>query len=384
MKITISVGGRFHAFNLAQQLFKRGHLERLITSYPKFETVKYGIPREKIRSVLFKEIVWRAWGRVPESIKKIGDPNYLVSNSFDYIASKYAGRPDIFVGWSSFSLSSLRNSKKVGSLIVIDHGSAHPIYQSELLKEEYESLGLCPQIMHPKLLGKMLKEFEEADYIAIPSIYSKKTFLDNNIPEEKLLHVPYGVSLAEFKELPKSDNIFRVVFAGGISIRKGVHYLLKAFSELNLPNSELILVGTVEPEMSTFLKKYEGHYKLIGHVNQKTLHEYYSNSSVFVLNSIEEGFGMVIIQAMACGLPVIATINTGGPDIINDGVEGFIIPIRDVEKLKEKLSYLYENQDICKQMGQSAKERVSSGFTWDDYGDRMVREYERILAGHNK
>ena len=58
MKITISVGGRFHAFNLAQQLFKRGHLERLITSYPKFETVKYGIPREKIRSVLFKEIVW--------------------------------------------------------------------------------------------------------------------------------------------------------------------------------------------------------------------------------------------------------------------------------------------------------------------------------------
>ncbi|MCX6788972.1 MAG: glycosyltransferase family 4 protein [Candidatus Jorgensenbacteria bacterium] len=384
MKVTISVGGRFHAFNLAEQLSKRGLLDVLITSYPGYIVERFGIPRSKTRSILIKEILQRSGKYIPAFVRSKLNYQYFTHEIFDTIASRKIKKSDIFVGWSSFCLKSLRKAKECGALTVIDHGSAHPIFQERILSEEYEMCGIKFYKTHEKLLSKALDEYNEADYIAIPSIYSKKTFLDNNIPEEKLLHVPYGVSLAEFKELPKSDNIFRVVFAGGISIRKGVHYLLKAFSELNLPNSELILVGTVEPEMSTFLKKYEGHYKLIGHVNQKTLHEYYSNSSVFVLNSIEEGFGMVIIQAMACGLPVIATINTGGPDIINDGVEGFIIPIRDVEKLKEKLSYLYENQDICKQMGQSAKERVSSGFTWDDYGDRMVREYERILAGHNK
>ena len=82
---------------------------------------------------------------------------------------------------------------------------------------------------------------------------------------------------------------------------------------------------------------------------------------------------------MACGLPVICTTNTGGEDIVRDGIDGFIIPIRDVEALKEKLIYLYENPDICKAMGQSAKERVSKGFSWDDYRERMVKEYERIL-----
>ena len=88
---------------------------------------------------------------------------------------------------------------------------------------------------------------------------------------------------------------------------------------------------------------------------------------------------MVQPQAMACGLPVICTANTGGEDIVRDGKDGFVIPIRDVGKLKEKLTYLYENPDVCKQMGQSAKERVSAGFTWDDYGEKIIKEYKRIL-----
>ena len=71
---------------------------------------------------------------------------------------------------------------------------------------------------------------------------------------------------------------------------------------------------------------------------------------------------MVIVQAMACGLPVIATVNTGGPDIIRDGKDGFIIPIRDIEALKSKLLYLYQNEEIRKAMGQSAKERASKGI----------------------
>jgi len=89
---------------------------------------------------------------------------------------------------------------------------------------------------------------------------------------------------------------------------------------------------------------------------------------------------MVQPQAMACGLPVIATTNTGAEDIIRDGKDGFVIPIRDVEKLKEKLIYLYENPEICRKIGESAKQRVSQGFTWDDYGDKIINIYENILT----
>jgi len=92
---------------------------------------------------------------------------------------------------------------------------------------------------------------------------------------------------------------------------------------------------------------------------------------------------MVQPQARACGLPVICTTNTGGEDIVRDGKDGFVIPIRDVEKLKEKLVYLYENPEICWKMGESAKQRVSQGFTWDDYGDKIIKLYADILNRKN-
>jgi glycosyltransferase involved in cell wall biosynthesis len=218
------------------------------------------------------------------------------------------------------------------------------------------------------------------DYIAIPSLFVRRTFLERGVPQKKLIHVPYGVDLSSFRQIPKTDDVFRVVFAGGMTFRKGVHYLLAAFSELRLPNSELLLIGGFNDEMEGFFKKYKGSFKWVGAVPQRELYRYYSQGSVFVLPSIEEGLAMVQPQAMACGLPVICTTNTGGEDIIRDGIDGFVMPIRDIEVLKEKLSYLYEHRDVCRAMGESAKQRVSTGFSWDDYGAKIVAEYERVLA----
>jgi glycosyltransferase involved in cell wall biosynthesis len=110
------------------------------------------------------------------------------------------------------------------------------------------------------------------------------------------------------------------------------------------------------------------------------LHKYYSQGSVFCLASIQEGLAMVLPQAMACGLPVICTTHTGGEDMVRDGQDGFIVPIRDVEALKERILFFYTNRDACKEMGYSAQQRVKSGYTWVDYGNRMIGEYKRILG----
>ena len=83
---------------------------------------------------------------------------------------------------------------------------------------------------------------------------------------------------------------------------------------------------------------------------------------------------------MACGLPVIATTNTGGPDIITDGVEGFIVPIRNPNAIREKLLYLYQNPDIRDKMAQAALERVQSVGGWAEYGERSVQAYKQLLA----
>ena len=415
MKVIISVGGRFHAFYLAQQLLKRGYLDKLITSYPKFETVKYGIPKGKIESILIKEILQRGWSKLPQFCRNLYNPQFFISDLYDRLAVKKIVKSDIFVGWSSFSLHSLRKAKKLGALTILERGSSHIIYQNEVLRKEYKEFGVKPHLAHLKIIEKELKEYEEADYISIPSLFVKRTFLEYGVPENKLIQVPYGVDLAQFRQIPKNDNVFRIIFAGGMSLRKGVHYLLQAFSELNLPNSELLLIGSINDEIKPFFRKYGVRYRgstsqtltsireeveprkikkntrtpknskitYIGHIPQRELYKYYSQGSVFAIMSIEEGLAMVQPQAMACGLPVICTTNTGGEDIVRDGKDGFVIPIRDVEKLKEKLVYLYENPEICWKMGESAKQRVSQGFTWDDYGDKIIKLYADILNRKN-
>jgi glycosyltransferase involved in cell wall biosynthesis len=394
MQITISVGGRFHAFNLAEQLLKRGYLQRLITSYPKFEVVKYGIPRNKIKSVVVKELIERSWRKQPEFLRNSYNPQYLIHEIFDRLASRAVKPTDIFVGWSSFSLHSLKKAKKLGAIAIIERGSSHIVYQNEIIKEEYEKFGLKPQLPHPKIIEKELKEYQEADYISIPSSFVKRTFLEQGIPESKLLVTPYGVDLSAFRQIPKKDKVFRVVFVGGMTLRKGIHYLLQAFSELDLPNSELILIGSLSNEIKPFFKKYgvamsgspttrggrASQILYLGHKPQGQLYKYYSQSSVFAIMSVEEGMAMVQLEAMACGLPVICATNTGGEDVVRNGIEGFVIPIRDIRALKERLVYLYEDPKALAQMSRNAKKRVSSGFTWDDYGKKIIKTYQKILA----
>jgi len=381
-KIIISVGGRFHAFNLATQLYKIGVLAGLITSHPTSEAIKFGVPKKLVKSILIKEILERGWRKFPQFFKKIYNPQFFIHEVFDKRAAGLIPKEiDIFVGWSSFSLHSLLRAKSFGAITVLERGSSHIQHQNLILKEEYEKFGVWPELPHPKIIEKELQEYEEADYISIPSSYVRRTFLERGFDEKKFIQVPYGVDLSSFKQVAKEDNVFRVVFAGGMTLRKGVHYLLRAFSELDLPNSELMLIGSMNDEMKQFFKKYrvgEGNIKYVGHVPQNELHAYYSRGSVFVLMSLEEGLAMVQPQAMACGLPVICTTNTGGEDIVRDGEDGFIIPIRDVNALKEKILFMYENQDVCREMGQSAKERVASGFTWDDYGKKIFCAYASL------
>ncbi|MGB8990656.1 MAG: glycosyltransferase family 4 protein [Desulfobaccales bacterium] len=385
MKVTLSLMARFHAFYLAHELARHGHLERLITSYPVFETVKYGVPRERIRSLIFNEIVNRSWVKAPNWIKARYNAQYLVHELFDRRAARHLPpKPELVVGWSSYSLHTLRRAKELGAKTVLEHGCSHIVYQDEILREEYRRLGLRGlDLSHPRIIDKELREYQEADFIAIPSQFVKETFLNRGVPGAKLLHVPYGVNLSNFYPVPKTDRTFRVIHCGNISLRKGVHYLLQAFGELKLPGAELWLIGSLPDEIRPFLHRFASPaIKHLGPFPETELYKYYSQGSVFCLASIEEGLAMVQAQAMACGLPVICTTNTGGADLVRPGQDGFVVPIRDVAALKEKILYLYENPEERRRMGEAARERVRTGFTWADYGDKMIQAYHHILGTH--
>jgi glycosyltransferase involved in cell wall biosynthesis len=170
------------------------------------------------------------------------------------------------------------------------------------------------------------------------------------------------------------------MYVGALTIQKGIPYLLEALAAINLPDAELWLIGGMTDEIRPFLEKYQGRLRWLGQVPRQELYRYYSQGSVFVMPSIQDGFGVVITQAMACGLPVIATTHTGGPDVITDGLEGFIVPIRSPEAIREKVLYLYEYPNVQREMSTAARARVQGMGGWQTYSEQLLQIYQQGLA----
>tara|TARA_X000001036_G_scaffold440058_1_gene494063 strand:- start:1419 stop:2570 length:1152 start_codon:yes stop_codon:yes gene_type:complete len=381
MNITIIVGGRFHAFNLAQELNKKKYLNQLITSYPKYYIHNnFKIQKEKIKSLYLKEFIQRSF------LGYLFDFNDYLIELFDKRASTFLtlNDLDILIGWSSFSYHSFKKVKNEKCIKILERGSTHIEYQNKIIEEEYNIQNLKPRPISRYIIEKEKKEYELADYIMVPTDFAKKTFLEKGFSSDKIIKNPYGVSLEDFRHtnLKKDQSkIFRIIYTGSVSVRKGVLYLLEVFNEIDLEKIELMIIGNIDKELNTKLEKFRLNKKIVfmNAVKQKELEKFYNISDIFITCSIEEGLSMVQLQAMACGLPVICTINSGGEEIVDDGINGYIIPIRDKNKLREKILYLYNNRTICSEMGKKAEFKSRQQFSWDLYGKNAISIYQKLL-----
>ena len=385
MKIAIVVGGRFHAFNLAEQLNYKGYLSQLITSYPKFYIKKnFNISSDKVKTIISKEIFSRIISKNKYLNKMLNIDDFLI-NYFDKFASKKLdlNNLNILVGWSSFSLESFKKVQNSTCIKILERGSTHIEFQHDILKEEYKLHGIKPKLPSKEIILKEIKEYTMADYICVPSEFVKRTFINKGFNEEKIIKIPYGVDLKNFYKFKDKINkkMFRIICVGTVSIRKGALYLLKAFEELNLYNSELLMIGNIDDDIYPLIKKYykNKNINFIKPIKQNKLINFYNSSDLFITCSIEEGLSMVQAQAMACGLPVVCTTNTGGDEIIDQNKSGYILPIRNIDILKEKINYFYNNPEIRIAMGKNALEKANNFLSWENYGKKMIKFYKKIL-----
>lgn len=369
MKVSISVGGRFHAFDLAGSLEKNGLLHELITSYPVFVAVRFGIPRKKVKSILIKELAERFFRK----FLKREFPKPISANLYDWLASfRFDFSSDVYIIWSSYALHSIRKIRKKnpGAIIILERGSAHIAVQNNLLIQS----GIKYPI-YPSIIRKEIEEYNLADFISLPGQFAKRTFIEQGINPKKIVINPYGVDLEGFPLGPaiKDKTVFTVGYVGSMSTQKNVMGLINACRYLVQQGIalRLLLIGGIDH--GTFNpKKLESEpwIDYLGPKPQSELPSYYHKMDIFVLNSIQDGFGMVILQALSCGVPVIGTENTGAPDVIKENWNGFIIPIWDDQKLTEKISYLIQYPEKLTEMKIHARKSVLSGFSWTDYGNR--------------
>lgn len=379
MKVTISVPGRFHAFYLARELQRRQHLQALITTYPKFEVAKYDIDPRQVRPKLAIEFARRIWPRLPGSFGPI--PDYRLLDFYDWQVSHSIPRgTDLFVGWSGASLRAIRKAKAAGIPTLLVRGSTHALHQRDILLEEAEIWGTPAPDFDDRLMEKQLVEYDAADFIYNQTEYVKRTFTDRGVDGDRIVVVPTGVNTDWFHPVEKEDDVFRVIFCGGLSVRKGLPYLLDAFTRLDLPNSELWLIGPRTGDTDTILARYDSpRIQVKGVYREWDLHKAYSQGSMFCLPSIEEGLAMVQAQAMACGLPLVCTEAAGGQAFVRDGEDGFVIPMRSADAIAEKISLFHADQDRARAMGESARKRISENFTWHHYGDRIEAAYQGLI-----
>jgi glycosyltransferase involved in cell wall biosynthesis len=384
MKVIVSCLGKFHAFALAEQLNRHKSLAGLFTAYAYQKNVAFRrlakrIDKEDIPAELIHT-------NIPLAFLMKGVPrDFLWNDWYDrWVASQLKKRNDykVFIGWSGMSLHAIRQAKKNGKLTILERGSSHILYQDRMLHEEYNKFGIDFHI-NKKVIEKELQEYEEADFVSVPSQFVKNSFLEYGIDEKKLFHNPYGTS-AYFKSQNENtislSRKFRILYLGGLTIQKGLIYLFEAIHQLNLPKDsfEVWFIGSIAGEMKSTIDKYNQHnWRFFGHINHYDLQQYLSVCDIAVQPSLQEGLSMVIPQCLSSGVPVIATTNTGGQDIIEEGVNGFIIPIRSPAHMKEKIEYLFHNPDILNKMKDATQ--THKDLSWDAYGDRYVDFLKKII-----
>ncbi|MCB0518002.1 MAG: glycosyltransferase family 4 protein [Lewinellaceae bacterium] len=379
----VSCAAKLHAFALSEQLEKHGLLTALYTSYAYQKNTlmrrftsrvdKEQIPPSKIHTALPVAIMMQR-----------GVEAYVLSEHYDkWVARKLARRNDYqaFIGWSGMSLHALRQAKKDGKTTIIERGSSHIAYQDRILHEEFKRFDIHFNV-DARTIEKELQEYEEADYISIPSGFVKNSFLEMGVSEDKLIHNPYGTA-SHFKKPENgqahiegvSKGKFRVLYLGSLMIRKGLAYMFEAIRQLNIPEDQLEIwfIGKVDDDLKQTVEKYtRPNWKFFGHMNYYDLPKYIAACDVAVQPSLEEGLSMVIPQIMGCGVPVIATTNTGGEDVISDGENGFIVPIKDPAAIAGKIERLFEDKMLLGEMKAAAAEITKRDFSWDNYGERYA------------
>jgi glycosyltransferase involved in cell wall biosynthesis len=371
-RVVVVSGGKFHAYHLARGVARAGRLHRFVTTV--FDRRETGIPADRVVEIRSPAYLARALQRSPSATTQ-AISYYVGDNWFDRAASRYAGEADVYHVFSHHGLHGIRAAASRGAVTVIDRASAHPCVQHALLREEFERFGLSYPTLTRRTAAKEMREFEEADWIMVCSEFVRRTLVAHGVSPAKLRLTWLGFDPERFRPGVGPEGVFRVVFAGALSLQKGLPYLLEGFRRAGLPpdRSELVLVGEPWPESRAFLPRYAGLYRHIPFLPPEALARVYQSASVLALPSIQDGFGMVVFEAGACGLPVVVSENVGAP--VRDGKDGFVVPIRDADAIAEKLVFFFWHEEVRRRMGLTAREHVGQ-FTWE--------RYHREIAGHHR
>ena len=298
-----------------------------------------------------------------------------------WVASHLPAFGNLAFGYESSSLITFRRARDLGIPRVLYQPIACAETAVALLDEERRRFPQLADTLRynwfpEEELERRREERQLANSILCASSFTRNSLLAAGVEPEKVFVEPYGVDQTVFAPSKERFPRFSVAWASSFTQTKGIGYLLEALAREPVPGIELVLAGY--PYGADAVTSYENRIRVrrLGHISRPEIGTMMGQCHVHVFPTLVEGFGRNIIEAMASGLPVVTTSHCAGPDLIEDGVTGFIVPIRDVDAICERLAWIYDHPQEAIEMGRLARERVAS-LTQPDYRRRFA---ERIRS----
>ena len=365
MKIAVVSPGRSHLLDMSIMHIKNGHDVTFYTMVSKKRCKQFGFPAERVVSFFYicapLMFIFRKF-----KLPKDGNRHlyYWIVRLVDFLSSLYLRKCDILIGLSGCALLSAKKAKnRYHALFFCDRGCRHILSQNNILS----SIPSARQV-YKKDITIELEQYGIADYVILPSLHAKESFIEEGEKIDKLFVNPYGVNLKMFHPLPLESDGYDIIFVGNWSLQKGVDILVEACKKRGL---SLLHVGAI---IDYAFPKQSKQFCHVDPVNQPEL-VYFSKAKIFCLPSRQDGFGLVLFQAMICGLPLVYSHYTGGPDLkklVNDHEFLFEMPEYTVESLSETLLKALKKaeQQPRNCVRSYLTEDAVSNISWQAYGQR--------------
>jgi glycosyltransferase involved in cell wall biosynthesis len=348
MRIAIAVHGRYYAFDLAPELFLRGHDVTLFTNYPKCVARRFGFSKSNVKSF------WPHWrtSRIAAYLLRkglISYPDSWLNRVFGHWVASNVRKEnwDVVVCWSGVGEETFHTLNSGNTLLVCQRGSAHIRTQSNLLEDEEIRTGTKLDRPTPWIISREEREYSLADVILVPSSFVRNTFLEQGVLEEKVEYLKLGVKNDDFR--PPQDTIetrperilsgapIRVLNVGTFSFQKRMWDIKTIVDNLRSGRFQFRFIGPISLECKEFISSFKNAVTFIPKQSQTELPNCYAWGDLFILPTIEDGFRMVLAQAPAAGLPILTTTNGARHDLVHEGITGWVLPIRDPYSFVDKL-----------------------------------------------
>lgn len=350
MQVAVSTTRPFHSALLSNALMKHGARVRIYSSAPRryFRRLNATVPVTLVPSLLQTAMHFLPVGA---SQTALNADSWL----YDHSVAAVIRPGDLFIGWATASLASAKAAKRRGARFVLDRACPHVDFQQQIVEQESAKLGVPYQPQPAWFRERQLQEYAEAERILAPSEYTRTTF--SEAMRHKIIKAPlFGRCVFPESTHPERHAEFTVGVVGGEPVRKGYLYLLDAWERLSLPNARLLIRSdadlTLYPALQQRLVRLPN-VEMVRYVPD--MNDFYQRCDVFVLPSVDDGFGMALFEAMANGVPCIATTHCGSSELLTPGRDGIVIPPCNAELLAEALLSLYQQEDLRRTLASAGR-----------------------------